>query len=111
MLVSIHFYFIASKQLKWRYRDVLEKAAQPVIDTADGFTPRPMPAGKVNFTVDKFFKLGNYLSRNLIAFPMENKGSYFYLIRNVRGMWFQNPDMHRDSYIHFDNDGNVSVNI
>ena len=97
--------------MKWRYRDVLERAALPVNETKDGFTSRPMPAGQVNFNKEKFFKLGKFLSRYLIAFPMEYKGNHFFLIRNVKGIWFQNPDMSRDSYISFDDEGNVSVNI
>jgi hypothetical protein len=111
VLISTHFYFMASKQLKWRYREVLEKAALPVNEAEDGFTTRPLPAGKVSFTKEKFFKLGDFLSRNLIAYPIEYEGNYFLLIKNAAGIWFQNPDTARDTYIRFDEEGNVSVNI
>ena len=111
LLICLLLYFIGSRQLKWRYRDVLEKAAIPVNEAEDGFTSRPMPAGKVNFTKDKFFKLGSYLSKNLIAFPIEYRGHFFYLVKNPAGIWFQNPDTKRDSYISFDLQGNISVNI
>ena len=111
LLVVVHFYFMASRQMKWRFRDVLEKAAQPVNETKDGFTSRPMPAGKVNFTREKFSDFGKFLAKNLIAFPIEFKDNYFLLIKNANGLWFQNPNSERDSYISFDEDGNVSVNI
>ena len=106
-----YLYFIASKQMKWRFRDILELAAQNIDSTENGFTARPYPYGKIEFTKTQFLQFGKYLSKNLIAFLIEKEGGYFLLIKSSRGFWFKNPTVSKDTFVFFDPHGNVSVNI
>ena len=44
---------IFNRKMKWRSREMLELAALPVKETSNGFTNRPLPLGKADFTKDE----------------------------------------------------------
>lgn len=111
LLIAAHFYFIARKQMKWRFRNLLELAGRPVEETRDGFTARPYPSGKIEFDRNKLLQFGKFLSKNLIAFSIERDGGFYLLIKSSRGFWFKNPTIRNDTFIFFNQNGKVSVNI
>ncbi len=108
-------YVMLTKKVKWRGREILEMAAAPVEETGDGFTNRPLPGGKTSFTKQQIIEFAKFASRNLIAVPFigDNKvvfvpvmmGREFGFILGLK------RDYMDDTWVSFDFDGNVSVNI
>ena len=60
---------IVNRRLKWRSREMLELAAMPVKETSNGFTNRPLPAGKSEYTQMELFAFARFLHSQLIAIP------------------------------------------
>ena len=54
------------KRLKWRGREILELAAAPVDEIGNGYTPRPLPAGKTNLTQDQIAAFSGFARPNLL---------------------------------------------
>lgn len=108
-------YLLLTKKVKWRGREILEMAAVDVDETGDGYTNRPLPGGKTSFTRKQILEFAEFAGRNLIAVPFigENKvvfvpvmmGREFAFILGLK------KDYMDDTWISFDFDGNVSVNI
>ncbi|MFC1513837.1 hypothetical protein ACFL5P_02395 [candidate division KSB1 bacterium] len=109
------YYLIFTRQLKWRGREILELAATPVEETQNGFTQRPHPIGKAEFTKEEVLEFAKFLLKNLIAIPYsETNRIVFVPIRGTQGykhLYTFNPDYSKDTWISFDFDGNISVNI
>lgn len=104
---------LSSKRINWRYREILELAAKPVDESADGFTPRPFPAGEAQYTKEEIIGFTKFMIKHVIAYPFaeesrvvlvvpENMFAYMLLLK--RGY-------EKDTYVTFDFRGNVSVNI
>jgi len=62
-------YLWFTKRLKWRIRELLELAAAPVSETTNGFTPRPRPLGKVEYSKFELMEFAAFALRNHIAIP------------------------------------------
>ncbi|MCB9136165.1 MAG: CvpA family protein [Anaerolineales bacterium] len=114
MLVWLIIVFI-NRKLKWRGRDVLELAAANIEETGNGYTPRPMPAGKTDFTQHQILAFAEFARRNLIAVPYVGKERTIFV--PVRA-GFESPfilglksDYTDETWVAFDYEGNVSVNI
>ena len=69
LMVSIIFlvFMLLTRQMKWRGRDILELAAQPVDEVVEGYTARPHPAGKAEYTRNEIMDFANFARRKLIA--------------------------------------------
>ncbi len=108
-------YLLFTKQAKWKGREVFELASITIEPQPDGFTERPRPAGKTNYSKDELMGFAEFLSRNLIAMPyleenrivlvpvkMDDEFNYMFKPEKFR---------HSRSWIAFDFQGNVTVNI
>lgn len=108
-------YLMFARKAKWRGRDLLELAAAPVIELGNGFTERPRPSGKIDRPKEDIIDFAEYCRRNLIALPrLDSDRVYFVLVRMGREfgyLWNPGRDISRDSWVCFDFDGQVSVNI
>jgi len=102
----------STRKIKWRHRDVLELAAMPVKDVSNGFTSRPRPTGKADFSEVELKGFTRFLRYHLIAIPhLEENRIVFSLdmtFKHKAGL-LKNYLMH--SYVAFDFDGNVSAFI
>jgi hypothetical protein len=58
-----------TRRMKWRFREILELAARPVESADDGFTARPYPAGRAEYTKEQLLRFARYLLKHMIAFP------------------------------------------
>ena len=104
-----------NKKMKWRWREILELAAYPVEDTGNGYTSRPLPAGKTDFKRDQILVFSEFCLKNLLAVPYVGKekiifvpimmGREFPFIIGLKG------DYTDETWVAFDVDGNVTVNI
>lgn len=108
-------YLVATRKLKWRGREVFELAGESVEETGNGFTDRPRPVGKVNFSPDQIRSFARFTARYLIALP-------FFTSKNITlvpikmgdefGRFLGFSGDYRDAtWINFDIDGEVTVHI
>jgi hypothetical protein len=103
-------YHLLNKKLKWRTREILELALMPVNETNNGFTERPLPAGKVNATETEREAFARFIFKNLIAVPYHDNGSIIFSL--THSYWKQlglKKGYADDSRVLFDRNGNVSV--
>ncbi|MBE9525037.1 MAG: hypothetical protein IMY76_08050, partial [Chloroflexi bacterium] len=108
-------YLFATKKLKWRGREVLELAAAPVEEAGNGYTPRPLPSGKTEFSTQQIMEFAGFARRNLIAVSYVGKDKVIFVpVRMGREFGFimgLKNDYTDETWISFDFDGHVTVNI
>jgi len=109
-------YLMINKKAKWRGREILELAAIPVEAGEDAFTGRPRPVGKVETSEKELHAYADFMKRNLIAMPFfEEKRIVFLPMKEGwdSGVFiFRMPRTYADrTWIAFDYEGNVTVNI
>jgi len=106
---------VATKKIKWRGREILEMAAAPVEETGNGYTPRPLPSGKTEFSKEEIMAFANFARRNLIAVSYVGKDKVVFVpVMMGREDGFilgLKNDYTDETWISFDFDGNVTVNI
>jgi len=108
-------FLTAIKKIKWRGREILEMAAVPVEETGNGYTSRPLAAGKVGFNKEQIMAFAKFARRHLIAVSYVGKvkvifvpvmmGREFGFIMGLKN------DYTDETWVSFDFDGNVTVNI
>lgn len=108
-------YYTVTKRLKWRGREVFELAAAPVEDVGNGYTARPLHKGKVQYTRYELLAFSEFLRRRLIALPYR-EGDRILLVLVKMGEEFRyllgrRDQILDDTWVAFDFEGNVSVNI
>ena len=114
MLVWLVLVFV-NRKLKWRGREILEMTASSVEDVGNGYTARPLPAGKTEFNQRQIMAFAEFARRNLIAVSYLGKdkivfvpvmaGREFPFIIGLKG------DYTDETWVAFDFEGRVSVNI
>jgi len=109
---GVTFYFIFTRRLKWRSREILELAAMPVSDTTNGFTVRPMHTGKSSYSQTELRAFAEFVLRNLVAIPyFEENRVVFSLDHSLSRIVGLKQEYSQESWISFDNDGNVTAHI
>jgi hypothetical protein len=104
-----------TKKIKWRGREVLEMTAGPVEETGSGYTTRPLPAGKTEFTPRQIGQFAQFAKRHLIAVPYTGKDKIVF-VPVITGREFAfimglKNDYVDETWVAFDLNGDVSVNI
>jgi len=113
ILILFFFYMIYKKKLKNYYKSILELAARPVDDTQNGFTSRPYPAGSAEYSPQEITEFAKYCAKNLIAMPYleENKVILVLAMDKLKDILWSRNNYAESSYISFDAQGKVEVNI
>jgi len=113
ILGGVLIYIMVTRRMKWRYREVLELAARPVSGAANGFTPRPYPAGEASYTKEELKAFAKFILKHGIALPHSDTDRTVLVINPslFRPFLFKKKDPQRDTYVTFDADGRISVNI
>ena len=103
---------VVIRDFKWRNLQVLELAAAPVEAVEEGYTMRPMPAGKLSSAREQLLPFAGFIRRNLIAVVYFQKDRVvFGLTRNRLKMITFGSDYVRDTWVSIDYQGNVSVHM
>jgi hypothetical protein len=112
ILIPLVIYFTISKKNKWRARELLEMAAMPVKDIESGFTERPLPVGKLNYTTIEMEDFLKFLRKNLIALPVYDNDKIVLVINYSYKfiLGFENKYLDK-TYVSIDSDGNVLTHI
>lgn len=108
-------YLMATGKGIWKGKNVFELAASQVNDTVNGFTDRPRPSGKLEYTKSELFGFAEFIRNNLIAMPyVENNSIVFVPVKMGDEYTFLlglSGDHRYHSWITFDFEGNVSASI
>lgn len=109
------FYLVFTRGAKWKGREVFELASMSIEPQSDGFTERPHPAGRTEYSSSELKGFAEYLRKNLIAMPYIEADQIVFVpvkMEDEFGYLF-NPDKFRQnrSWIAFDFKGNVTVNV
>jgi len=111
----ILFYLIFTRRAKWRGRDILELAAAPVDELENGFTERPYPSGKVDYSWEEVLGFARFCGRHMISLPYVRQEKLFLVPvrmgKEFGHLWNVSRDISKDSWVCFDSEGHVTVNI
>jgi hypothetical protein len=113
--IVLLIYLILTRKAKWRGREIFELAAEQVEETGDGYTSRPRPVGKVEFSFKELTTFARFCARHLIAIPYitaknitlvpVKMGDEFSRLLGLLG------DYRDATWVNFDVNGEVSVHI
>ena len=111
ILLVLYLYVLFSKRLNWRYREILELAAQPVNEAENGFSSRPFPAGEGFYTKDDILPFARFIMRHVIAFAIiEETRLVLVLPQNMFSyMIFFKREYRQATHVTFDFKGNITV--
>lgn len=110
ILFLIPVFIYIPKELEANSRRLFELAANPIDETKDGFTARPFPAGQATYTKEEITGFAKFLTNKLIAHSRFSADRVT-LAFSTGMSQFSNINLSEKSYISFDFDGNLSVNI
>lgn len=103
---------IGIRDHKWRNMELLELAAMPVNDLAEGYSMRPMPTGKLSYQWKDLIRFTAFIRRNLISVPYFDKDKVIFSLNRSRFKLITfSSDYINDSWVSFDREGNISVHI
>jgi hypothetical protein len=106
------FIFFFEKKLKWRTREMLELAAQPVVDKTNGLTQRPLQAGQVDGSQEEILDFASFIRRNLIAIPVYEEQRVIFILNIPMNKLLQFSNKYEGrTWVAFNFDGKVTVNI
>ena len=116
LFFAVWMLFLAlTKRIKWRGREILELAAAPVEQLGDGFTARPLPVGRTEFTQPQILGFAEFVRKNLIAVPYLGKDKVVFVpVAEGREPAFilgLAADYAAETWVAFDFAGNVSANV
>ena len=114
-LMVLLVFLTLTKRFKWRGRDIFELAARPIQSTENGFTGRPHPAGQVDYTEEEILSFTKFVAKNLIALPYKESDRIVFAIvkmgKEFGYLFLPDNDYRSKTWVAFDNDGNISVQI
>lgn len=117
LMVSIVFltYVLLTRQAKWRGRDLLELAAQPIDKISEGYTQRPHPVCKCEYSRQEILDFSQFAKRKLIAMTYVEPGRVVFVPVKMGSefgyLFSRRRDYEKDTWVAFENDGQVNVNI
>lgn len=108
-------YLALTRKLKWRGREIFELAAAPVEETGNGYTARPKPVGKVDYSPQQVRAFARFAAKHLIALPyITSKNTILVPVKmgeeygRLLGL---SGDTYEATWVNFDSDGEVSVHL
>jgi hypothetical protein len=113
LLILVIYMFTVFFKHKALHRKVLELAARPVKDVQNGFTNRPRPSGKADYSKGELYGFSEFLRRKNIAIPyVESNGIALALPEDWLGRLYNAHGHYSDdTRIIFQFDCNVSAMI
>lgn len=104
--------FTFQRKLKWRSREMLELAAQPVQESTNGLTQRPLPAGKIEYSPEEISEFSAFVKRKLIATPLKEESKTIFILNIPLGRLLTFNNRYDDrTWVAFGRDGEITVSI
>ena len=114
-LMVILIYMSYKRQLKWRGTEIFEMAAANIEESTESYTARPRPIMKLDYTKSELREFADFLSRKLICLSFMEDTRYVFMPvktgEEIPLLYKPSIDYEGRSWVAFDFDGNVSVNI
>jgi hypothetical protein len=115
VLTVILIYIMLTKRLKWKGRNILELAAQKISETTNGFTERPRPIDKIEFSLPELNSFILFMKSRLVFWPIEESDRVLFVVV-MMGDEYRLPlgfsgDYSENTWVAVDKQGNVSVQI
>jgi hypothetical protein len=120
-IIVMYFSFVvvvfltATRRIKWRGTEVFELTGMAVNETGNGYTARPRPAGRTEFSRDDLLRFASFVSRHQIAITFIEPqrvvivpvvaGTEYPFILGLKNRY------HSETFVAFEEDGHVSVQI
>lgn len=108
-------FFGVNRRLQFRGREIFELAAESVDETGNGYTHRPRPVGKVEYSLKELRGFARFAAKHMMALPYITSksitlvplkmGDEFGRVLGLLG------DYRDATWVNFDVDGEVSVHI
>lgn len=112
LLLVILIILIFNRYYKWKTTELFELAALPVKDVKNGYTNRPRPTGKMDYSWEQLLNFSNFIRSNMISVVyFENDKIVFGLNHSRFKLITFNRDYLVGSWVSFDKQGNISVHI
>lgn len=109
------FLLVITKRFKWRGREVFELAGESVDESGNGYTSRPRPVGKVDYSPEQIRSFVRFCARHLIALPYESANNITLVIIKMGDEFGRllgvSGDYRDATWVNFDMNGDVSVHI
>ena len=115
VLLFILFYRLITRKVKWKGREIFELAAAPVDQNTNGFTDRPRPVGRLEYTKNDLLAFAKFLRTNHIALSFV-EGDRVVFVPLIMGKEFKllyrlNNNFQDYTRIAFHYNGEVTVQI
>ncbi len=108
-------YLVLTRKAKWRGREIFELAAEAVEETGDGYTSRPRPVGKLDYSPQQLHSFARFCARNLIALPyLTSKNITLVPVKmgeEYSRLLGLSGDYRDATWVNFDVNGEVSVHL
>jgi hypothetical protein len=106
---------VITRRLKWRGREIFELAGESVDEAGNGYTSRPRPVGKVEYSLQQMHAFSHFCARHLIALTYVTSKNIT-LVPIKMGEEFGrllglSVDYRDATWVNFDVNGEVSVHI
>lgn len=109
----LYLYF--RRKAKWKGREIFELASMKIETAENGFTRRPRPSGKTEFTLSEIKEFAFFLQKNLISMPFQETNRMVFVpvkMGDEFNFIFSPQNFRRTrSWIAFDYNGYVTVYI
>lgn len=108
--ISILYILVSEHKQTLRHRKLLEIAAKPIDEIADGFTQRPFPVGNVPHQKSDLNNFANFLKKHKIAIPfIETNNAILCFPENWYNRQFQTSGSYlNDTRVTFNSNGDVT---
>lgn len=104
-----------TRRLKWRGREIFELAGRQVDETGNGYTSRPRPVGKVEYSPQQIRAFSRFCARHLVALPFINAKNITLVPVKMGDEYGRLLGLSGDyldaTWVNFDSHGEVSVHI
>jgi len=115
VMMVILIYLSSTRKLKWRGTEIFEMAADNIEESTESYTARPRPIMKIDYSNSELREFAEFLSRKLICLTFKEDNRYVFMPvktgEEIPLLYKPTIDYEERSWIAFDFDGNVSVNI
>lgn len=114
-LMIVLIYLSYSRKLKWRGAEIFELAAINIDESAESYTARPKPVMKLDYNKTELREFAEFLSSKLICLSFKEDNRYVYMpvktTEEIPLLYKPRIDYEGRTWVAFDYDGNISVNI
>ena len=108
-------FFGVNRRLQWRGREIFELAAESVDEVGNGYTHRPRPVGKVEYSLHELRGFARFAARHMMTLPFLTSKSITLVPLKMGDEFFRFLGLlgdYRDAtWVNFDVGGEVSVHI